>query len=281
MAEEEENRSFDPDKRIDNELFVIAVILFFIFRPEEGYIRRLEFIKFLIDNGLFFENIFIPEVIELLPLIIFVPLLIYRTYVARVINKFMHSLTTQELMEEFDKDHDDKLSKEEAQGFFDIIMDDFDENTRNNFDSDALFDKYDSDKDGYLDGDELSALILELYGYDREQSLEDFPVSVWDSKNDAQEIVDWYNSKSGENRSVDDLLEECSISSFDSKSDARLLLAFVKELLKEKLESRSSLESSNIEESVSEDEMQKLDRLYNEGYLSKERYERLKQDLSR
>ena len=29
-----------------------------------------------------------------------------------------------------------------------------------------------------------------------------------------------------------------------------------------------------------EDEMQKLDRLYNEGYLSKERYERLKQDLS-
>jgi len=281
MAEEEENRSFDPDKRIDNELFVIAVILFFIFRPEEGYIRRFEFIKFLIDNGLFFENIFIPEITELLPLIIFVPLLIYRTYVARVINKFMHSLTTQEIMEEFDKDHDDKLSKEEAQGFFDIIMDDFDENTRNNFDSDALFDKYDSDKDGYLDGDELSALILELYGYDREQSLEDFPVSVWDSKNDAQEIVDWYNSKSGENRSVDDLLEECSISSFDSKSDARLLLAFVKELLKEKLESRSSLESSNIEESVSEDEMQKLDRLYNEGYLSKERYERLKQDLSR
>ncbi len=275
MAEEEERQA--PS------VFVIAVILFFIFRPEEGYIRRLEFIKFLIDNGLFFENIFIPEIIELLPLIIFVPLLIYRTYVARVINKFMHSLTTQEIMEEFDKDHDDKLSKEEAQGFFDIIMDDFDENTRNNFDSDALFDKYESDKDGYLDGDELSALILELYGYDREQSLEDFPVSVWDSKNDAQEIVDWYNSKSGENRSVDDLLEECSISSFDSKSDARLLLAFVKELLKEsKLEPRhSSLESSNIEESVSEDEMQKLEKLYNEGYLSKERYERLKQDLSR
>ena len=143
-----------------------------------------------------------------------------------------------------------------------------------------MFDKYDSDKDGYLDGDELSALILELYGYDREQSLEDFPVSVWDSKNDAQEIVDWYNSKSGENRSVDDLLEECSISFFDSKSDARLLLAFVKELLKEKLESHSSLESSNIEESMSEDEIQKLDRLYNESCLSKERYERLKRDLS-
>ena len=30
-----------------------------------------------------------------------------------------------------------------------------------------------------------------------------------------------------------------------------------------------------------EDEMQKLDRLYNEGYLSKERYDRLKQDLNR
>ena len=30
-----------------------------------------------------------------------------------------------------------------------------------------------------------------------------------------------------------------------------------------------------------EDEIQKLDRLYNEGYLYKERYERRKQDLNR
>ena len=274
----------DEEERQAPSVFVIAIILFFVFRPEEGYIRRLEFIKFLIDNGLLLENFFLSEIyyeFVLFPLLI--SLYIYRTRIDSAINKFMHSLTTREIMEEYDKDGDDKLSKKESQGFFDIVMDDFDENTRNNFDSDALFDKYDSDKDGNLDGDELSALILELYGYDREQSLEDFPVSVWDSKNDAQEIVDWYNSKSGENRSVDDILEECSISSFDSKSDARVLLAFVKELLKgSKLESQhSSLESSNIEESASEDEMQKLDRLYNEGYLSKERYDRLKQDLSR
>jgi len=210
----------DEEERQAPSVFVIAIILFFVFRPEEGYIRRLEFIKFLIDNGLLLENFFLSEIyyeFVLFPLLI--SLYIYRTRIDSAINKFMHSLTTREIMEEYDKDGDDKLSKKESQGFFDIVMDDFDENTRNNFDSDALFDKYDSDKDGNLDGDELSALILELYGYDREQSLEDFPVSVWDSKNDAQEIVDWYNSKSGENRSVDDILEECSISSFDSKSD--------------------------------------------------------------
>ena len=151
MAEEEERQA--PS------VFVIAVILFFILRPAEGYIRRLEFIKFLIDNGLFFENIFIPEIIELLPLIIFVPLLIYRTYVDKFINKFMYSLMAKDIIEEFDEDRDDKLSKEEAQ-----------------------------------------------------------------------------SSSSG---------------------------------------------NELVKEDSGEDEMQKLDRLYSEGYLSKERYERLKQDLSR
>ena len=104
MAEEEERQA--PS------VFVIAIILFFIFRPEEGYIRRLEFIKFLIDNGLFLKNIFIPEIIELLPLIIFVPLLIYRTYVDKFINKFMYSLMAKDIIEEFDEDRDDKLSKD-------------------------------------------------------------------------------------------------------------------------------------------------------------------------
>jgi len=44
-------------------------------------------------------------------------------------------------------------------------------------------------------------------------------------------------------------------------------------------------ESSSMGKTVksvpSEDEMQKLERLYKEGYLSEERYERLKQDLNR
>ena len=215
MAEEEERQA--PS------VFVIAVILFFIFRPEEGYIRRLEFIKFLIDNGLFFKNIFFsPQIIELLPLIIIVPLLIYRTYVDKFISKFMYSLMAKDIIEEFDEDRDDKLSKEEAQGLFSSIMEDLEEEKRD-FDPDALFDKHDSNKDGKLDGDEISSLIFELF-YDL-----------------------------GIQEAIDDKL---------SKEEAQ------------------SSSSGNKEDS-GEDEMQKLDRLYSEGYLSKERYERLKQDLSR
>jgi hypothetical protein len=193
-------------------VFVLVVILFFIFRPEEGYIRRLEFIKFLIDNGLFFKNIFSPGIIELLPLIIIVPLIFYRKRVGTAIKGFMDSQMSKAVIEEFDKDGDDKLSKEEFQAwssFFEDI-----EEEKKDFDSDALFDKHDSNKDGKLDGDEISSLILELFHVVRNEvtpSSGDEPVKVDSGK----------------------------------------------------------------------DEIQKLDRLYNEGYLSKERYERLKQDLSR
>ena len=199
-------------------VFVLVVILFFIFRPEEGYIRRLEFIKFLIDNGLFFKNIFNPGIIELLPLIIIVPLIFYRKRVGTAIKGFMDSQMSKAVIEEFDKDGDDKLSKEEFQGFFEDIEDQgfFEdiEEEKKDFDSDALFDKHDSNKDGKLDGDEISSLILELFHVVRNEvtpSSGDEPVKVDSGK----------------------------------------------------------------------DEIQKLDRLYNEGYLSKERYERLKQDLSR
>ena len=194
-------------------VFVLAVILFFIFRPEEGYIRRLEFIKFLIDNGLFFKNIFSPGIIELLPLIIIVPLIFYRKRVGTAIKGFMDSQMSKAVIEEFDKDGDDKLSKEEFQGFFEEASEDIEEEKKD-FDSDALFDKHDSNKDGKLDGDEISSLILELFHVVRNEvtpSSGDEPVKVDSGK----------------------------------------------------------------------DEIQKLDRLYNEGYLSKERYERLKQDLSR
>jgi hypothetical protein len=194
-------------------VFVLAVILFFIFRPEEGYIRRLEFIKFLIDNDIFIKNILTPGIIELLlPFIIIVPLIFYRKRVGTAIKGFMDSQMSKAVIEEFDKDGDDKLSKEEFQAwsrFFEDI-----EEEKKDFDSDALFDKHDSNKDGKLDGDEISSLILELFHVVRNE--------VTPSSRDESVKVD-----SGE------------------------------------------------------DEIQKLDRLYNEGYLSEERYERLKQDISR
>ena len=194
-------------------VFVLAVILFFIFRPEEGYIRRLEFIKFLIDDDYFFKNILTPGIIELLlPFIIIVPLIFYRKRVGTAIKGFMDSQMSKAVIEEFDKDGDDKLSKEEFQAwsrFFEDI-----EEEKKDFDSDALFDKHDSNKDGKLDGDEISSLILELFHVVRNE--------VTPSSRDESVKVD-----SGE------------------------------------------------------DEIQKLDRLYNEGYLSEERYERLKQDISR
>ena len=92
----------------------------------------------------------------------------------------------------------------------------FEEEEKKDFDSDALFDKYDSDRDGKLDGDEISSLILELFDEFR----------------------------------TEEPIQESSM-------------------------------SGTVKTAPSEDEMQKLDRLYKEGYLSEERYERLKQDLNR
>ncbi len=278
----------------------ILAILFLLFalRPEEGYLQRLDFLIFLIAKGLLLENIFLFEVFSLLVLFpIFILLYIFRNPLGRAINRNMHSIIAKDLIEEFDKSGDSQLSREEAKGFFDTILEDLDESARNSFDSDSLFEKYDSDKDGKLNGNELTSLILEVFAYyqdktieefpvsnwdsntdAQEQTLEDFPVSVWDSNNDAQEIVDWYNHKSRERKSVDDLLKECNISSFNSKSDARVLLAHAKELLKASKPIDTVLSDKVL---PSKDEIGKLDRLYSEGYLSKNRYERLKQDLSR
>jgi len=278
----------------------ILAILFLLFalRPEEGYLQRLDFLIFLIAKGLLLENIFLFEVFSLLVLFpIFILLYIFRNPLGRAINRNMHSIIAKDLIEEFDKSGDSQLSREEAKGFFDTILEDLDESARNSFDSDSLFEKYDSDKDGKLNGNELTSLILEVFAYyqdktieefpvsnwdsntdAQEQTLEDFPVSVWDSNNDAQEIVDWYNHKSRERKSVDDLLKECNISSFNSKSDARVLLAHAKELLKASKPIDTVLSDKVL---PSKDEIGKLDRLYSEGYFSKDRYERLKQDLSR
>ena len=194
----------------------ILAILFLLFalRPEEGYIQRIEFLLFLIVKGVFLENIFIYQIVSLLPLLIIIPLIFYRERVSTYMNNLIISQTAKEVIEEFDEDDDEKLTKEESQGFFSTIMQDLDEEEKK--DLDALFDKYDSNKDGKLDGDEISSLILELF---------------------AQKLA--YPNQ--ESPSADELVKVDS----------------------------------------GEDEMQKLDRLYSEGYLSKERYERLKQDLSR
>ena len=59
-------------------------------------------------------------------------------------------------------------------------------------------------------------------------TLEDFPVDNWDSKNDAQLIVDWYNERRGKwpEKSLNDFLTSCEISNFDSINDARQLLDY-------------------------------------------------------
>ena len=97
------------------------------------------------------------------------------------------------------------------------MMEDPYRDVQKHIDSDALFDKYDSNKDGKLEGDEIYFLILEVFDCFRTEEADQ--------------------------------------------------------------------ESSSVDEPVKmdsgEDEMQKLDKLYKEGYLSEERYGRLKQDLSR
>ena len=225
MSEEAEEQKLPTHLEyiLNNTAIIPIFFLLFFVRPEGGYLQRIEFILFLIqyDNGewdgLLLENIFIWEITSLLPLLIIIPLLFYRERVSAGINNFVIAQITKAVIEEFDKDSDEILSKEESQGFFSSIMEYLDEEEKKDFDSDALFDKYDSNKDGKLDGDEISSMILELFDQFRTEE----PIQ----------------------------------------------------------------ESSSVRETVksapSEDEIQKLDRLYKEGYLSKERYERLKQDLSR
>ena len=59
--------------------------------------------------------------------------------------------------------------------------------------------------------------------------LSDFDVSSWDSENDAQELVDWFNQEytkqGGGEKSVQFFMEAGDISNFDSKADAKTILA--------------------------------------------------------
>ena len=70
---------------------------------------------------------------------------------------------SQAWIEEFDRDGDETLSKKEYQVLFSAMMEDIEEEEKKDIDPDTLFDKYDSNKDGKLDGDEISSLILELF----------------------------------------------------------------------------------------------------------------------
>jgi len=216
MGEEEEKQKLPTHLEyiLNNTAIIPILFVLWLFRPSGGYIFQIEFILFLIEKGLLLENIY--QITSVLPLLIIIPLMFYRERVSAGMNNFLRSQIAKEVIKEFDEDSDEKLTKEESQGFFSTIMEDLDEEEKKDFDSDALFDKYDSDRDGKLDGDEISSLILELF---------------------AQKLA--YPNQ----------------------------------------ESPSADEPVKVDSG--EDEMQKLDRLYSEGYLSKERYERLKQDLSR
>ena len=216
MSETEEKQKLPTHLEyiLNNTAIIPILFVLWLFRPSGGYIFQIEFLLFLIEKGLLLENIW--RFTSLLPLLIIIPLMFYRERASAGMNNFLRSQIAKEVIKEFDEDSDEKLTKEESQGFFSTIMEDLDEEEKKDFDSDALFDKYDSDRDGKLDGDEISSLILELF---------------------AQKLA--YPNQ----------------------------------------ESPSADEPVKVDSG--EDEMQKLDRLYSEGYLSKERYERLKQDLSR
>ena len=209
------------DEKIKSDIrpvIIVGVIFFFMLRPQEGYIQRLDFLIFLFENGLLLENIFLFEIFSLLVLFpLFILLYIFRNPLGRGINRYVHYQIARDLIEEFDKDGDNTLYKEESQHFFDTLMKDEKNVFISKKDSDALFDKHDSNKDGKLDSGEITSLILELFHDLR--------------------------TKEGTQTSLS--------------------------------------EDDPVQEEASEDETQKLDRLYNEGYLSEERYERLKQDLSR
>ena len=187
------------DEKIKSDIrpvIIVGVIFFFMLRPQEGYIQRLDFLIFLFENGLLLENIFLFEVFSLLVLFpIFILLYIFRNPLGRAINRRIHSLIAKDLIEEFDKDGDNTLSKEESQHFFDTLMKDEKNVFISKKDSDALFDKHDLN-----------------------------------------------TKKSGQ---------------------------------------ESLSEEDPVHEDTSEDEMQKLDRLYSEGYLSEDRYDRLREDLSK
>ena len=116
MSKEGEEEQEPP-----TEIGPIVVVLFIIFwlRPEEGYMQRIEFVLFLIRHGLLLENI--TSIIILLPLFIIIPLILFRKRVNAGMINFVRSQMTKQVIQEFDKDGDETLSKEEYSDFFSMI----------------------------------------------------------------------------------------------------------------------------------------------------------------
>lgn len=63
-------------------------------------------------------------------------------------------------------------------------------------------------------------------------SLDIFDVKKWDSKSDGQQIVDWYNEKMDEKKTVEDFMGMCGISEFDSKNDAKGIMRHAEKIMK-------------------------------------------------
>ena len=104
------------DEKINSDIrpvIIVGIIFFFMLRPQEGYIQRLDYLIFLFENGLLLENIFVFEVFFLLVLLpFFILLYIFRNPIGRAINRYMHLLIAKDLIEEFDKNSDSQLSKD-------------------------------------------------------------------------------------------------------------------------------------------------------------------------
>ena len=130
-------------------------------RPEEGYMQMIEYI---IHSP---ENITSYEISTLLSLLIIIPLIIYRKRVYTNIKNFVRSHVVKQAIQDFDKDDDEMLSREEYQDFISVMMEDFEEGEEKDINLDDFFDKYDSNKEGKLDGDEISSILLEVFDYFR------------------------------------------------------------------------------------------------------------------
>ena len=112
MSKEGEEEQEPP-----TEIGPIVVVLFIIFwlRPYGGYIPMIEYV---LQSP---ENITSYEIQTLLPLFIIIPLILFRKRVNAGMIKFVRSQMAKQVIQEFDKDGDETLSKEEYSDFFSMI----------------------------------------------------------------------------------------------------------------------------------------------------------------
>ena len=99
---------------------LIGIILFMLLalRPEEGYMRMIEYI---IQSP---KNITSYEIQTLLPFFIIIPLIINRKRVSTGINKFVRSQIAKSVIHQVDEDGDEMLSRDEYQGLISMMKED-------------------------------------------------------------------------------------------------------------------------------------------------------------